>query len=837
MQPALTYLANTIEANGRTIPYSTVTAIDFTSAPPLGPWVTADAATIEPLADDQIVLNAWAAQQLQAKPGDSVRLSWFEPETRDGQIRERNADFRLAAVAAMEDAAADPALTPGVAGVTDQLTMADWDPPFPFDAKRIRKQDEDYWKQYRATPKAFVSLATGRKLWQSRFGRTTSLRIAPKPGETVDDLTRQLSLDPGALGFVFQPVKRQGLQAASGATPFDVLFLMFSMFLILAAVMLIALLFRLGVQQRAGEIGTLLALGFTRRRVSRLLTVEGLIVAGVAGVVGVLAGVAYAALMIAGLGTWWLAAIGTPFLHLHVSARSLMVGYASGLIVAATTIAWTVRHSLRASAARLMAGQCTDAPPGIGRRSRLVATVSGAALTAALVAGLAATQLSEEARAGAFFGAGALVLAASWAWIGSQLRGAATGPAIAVGRGNLLWLAMRNAARYPGRSTLSIGLVASACFLIVSVSAFRLDPIGQTPSFGSGDGGFALVAQSAQPIYQDLNTKEGRAELGFPPQAEPLLRDARVMAFRVRSGDDASCLNLYRPRQPRILGVPPALIDRGGFEWAASDANTPEERANPWRLLNRKLQPDADGTPRVPVVLEKNTAMYALHLWKGVGETFDVTDVAGRPLRLVVVGLLNNGIFQGDLLITESAFLQAFPDTSGFRFFLVETAPDRIAEVRTLLDDTLGDYGLATQTTAERLAGFLVVQNTYLSTFQSLGGLGLLLGTLGLAAVQMRSVMERRGELALLRAVGFRRRRLGWLVLFESGVLLLGGMAAGLLAAAVAVLPHVMSGHAMIPWAGLAGTLLVVLACGLLASLTAVRATVKAPVVAALRGE
>jgi len=36
--------------------------------------------------------------------------------------------------------------------------------------------------------------------------------------------------------------------------------------------------------------------------------------------------------------------------------------------------------------------------------------------------------------------------------------------------------------------------------------------------------------------------------------------------------------------------------------------------------------------------------------------------------------------------------------------------------------------------TPEKLAAFHRVENTYLSTFQALGGLGLLLGTLGLGA-------------------------------------------------------------------------------------------------------
>src|SRR4029078_9338483 len=102
-----------------------------------------------------------------------------------------------------------------------------------------------------------------------------------------------------------------------------------------------------------------------------------------------------------------------------------------------------------------------------------------------------------------------------------------------------------------------------------------------------------------------------------------------------------------------------------------------------------------------------------------------------------------------------------------------------VSAVAGALEEGLGVFGFDAQKTTERLAEFLAVQNTYLSTFQSLGGLGLLLGTFGLATVQLRNVLERRGELALLRATGFRRRRLAQLVMIENGLLLLGGLAVG----------------------------------------------------------
>src|SRR4030095_10824534 len=113
-----------------------------------------------------------------------------------------------------------------------------------------------------------------------------------------------------------------------------------------------------------------------------------------------------------------------------------------------------------------------------------------------------------------------------------------------------------------------------------------------------------------------------------------------------------------------------------------------------------------------------------------------------------------------------------------------------------------------------RLAEFNAVQNTYLNTFQILGGLGLILGSVGLGLVVLRNVYERRGELAVLQAVGFTRNRLQHLVLLEHAVLLLAGIVLGVASALVAVLPAVATPGSEFPWRSLSVTLLVVLVNG-----------------------
>ena len=147
------------------------------------------------------------------------------------------------------------------------------------------------------------------------------------------------------------------------------------------------------------------------------------------------------------------------------------------------------------------------------------------------------------------------------------------------------------------------------------------------------------------------------------------------------------------------------------------------------------------------------------------------------------------------------------------------------------IETALQPYGVDTERVSRRLSDFLAVQNTYLSTFQMLGGLGLLVGTFGLAAVMMRNVIERRPEIALLRALGFRATRILWLILVENTVLLFWGIATGTASALIAMLPHLLSTGADVPWLELAITLAAVLTIGTVAVIfpiwTAMRVSVR----------
>jgi hypothetical protein len=423
-----------------------------------------------------------------------------------------------------------------------------------------------------------------------------------------------------------------------------------------------------------------------------------------------------------------------------------------------------------------------------------------------------------------FFGSGALWLTASlaavWAWMRRRRH------ALVSGHGSLALarLGVRNAARHPARSLLTAGLLASAVFLVVAVESFHRGTVQETLDPHAGTGGFTLLGESNLPMYQDLNDDEKRIrELDFPDNSTDVLRDVHFYGLRLRAGDDASCLNLYQANRPRLLGVPAALISLNRFRIQ------PADQENPWQLL----QGDAAGV--IPAFADATTAEFMLK--KKLGDIVEMPDEQGRPVQLRLVGLLQDSIFQSQLLVSEANFLKLYPSHEGYNFYLIDAPPDRTTAVKNQLETNLAERGFEVTPTARRLESYWAVENTYLATFQALGGLGVVLGALGLAVVLLRTIWERRAELALLRALGFRRSALGWLVLAENSFLLVLGLGVGALTALLTVVPHLARTSGEVPVIRIAELLGLVLVVGLGAGALAVATSLRAPLVPALRRE
>ncbi|NIM02142.1 MAG: FtsX-like permease family protein, partial [Acidobacteria bacterium] len=603
------YLANAMRAGNRLIPYSLVAAVDTTAAPGGARLQTTAGVTADVPGSREILLNTWAAADLGVAVGDTLELDYYAVGPRE-ELIDRTVELTVSGIVAIEGLGADPTLTPEYPGIQQAEDLASWDPPFPVDLDLVREEDEDYWDRYGATPKAFLGASTGEELWATRFGHTTSARLGTAPGSTLDATMEAFrtamleAIPPASAGMAFRPLKAEGLTAARGATDFAMLFVSFSFFLILSAALLIGLLFGLGVERRAREIGLMLAVGYPVSKVRNGFLAEGAVLAATGSALGLAGGVGYAWLMMAGLRSLWVGAVGSSRLYLHVGALSLPIGWAVSMVVILAAIAITVRRVRKVPPPQLLAGSLATARTS--RRRRITPLLAWAGLglaVASVIYGLASGQADNP---GLAFGAGAMLLISGLAFFALWCRGSRSRGMGLAANTAIAGMAARNSAWNPGRSILSVALVASACFTIVMVAASKQEFGDELRRRDSGTGGFPLIAEAEVPLHQNLDREEDRAELGFDDDALARLQGVEVIPLRSQPGDDASCLNLYQPESPRLIGVPDLLIDRGGFAFQKT-LPLPEGETNPWVLLRDEIEPAV-----VPAFADANSAMWIL---------------------------------------------------------------------------------------------------------------------------------------------------------------------------------------------------------------------------------
>jgi len=817
----LTYLVNGIEFDGNETPYSMATGAEGQGS----------SIYAEGLADDEVIVSQWLADDLGLQPDDEITLTYFVV-SKGRNLEEESAKFTIKGVVAMDDPELNGSWTPAFPGLLNVDDVDDWEPGIPIDKSVIRDKDEDYWDEYRATPKLFVSLAAAQKMWSNRFGDTTSVRF-PSAAVSTEEFEAGFRghLKLSDLGIVVRDLAGEAEAAVGKSFDFGGLFAAMSFFLMIAALILTGLVFVFGIEQRRSQIGLLLAMGMTPRKVRRIFLLEAALLAVGSAAAGLFGGWVYTKLALRGMsGAWQAAASGIEFVY-DFRGQTLLIAWLATVLMALVVVWFASRAVMKVKPSELISGG--DGTAGIAGPKPLKKCWSVWLGLLSLVAGLgcllAPKAPGSMAEQGLFFGAGFLLTMTGLCIAALGLRQLERGREKLPTLGSL---GRQNAVRRTGRSLAVIGLMAAGVFMVTAVNSFRLDGNAGADSRSSGTGGFALSAQSTLPIYEDLNSDQGREKFGLTSMPADKVD---VVAFRVSDGDDASCLNLNRAQQPRLMGVAAqSLADRKAFSFASSK-KLADEAASAWNLL----EPSTDEPGVIPGVIDLNTATYALGGLK-VGDRMAYETASGERFDVELVGMLNGSLLQGSVIVSEAAFIEQFPDAGGYRYFLVDVEPrEKSDAVAKLMTRMLEDRGLSVGTAADKLNEFNAVQNTYLSIFSTLGGLGILLGTVGLAVVVGRNVLERRGQLGLMQAFGFTRKRLGRMVLAEHWFLHVFGVLLGVAAAAVAVAPKLVArgDDSGLPLTLLAGVNAAILIGGLVFCVLAAKLVLRGPLMDAIRSE
>lgn len=808
---ALTYLVNTFADRQKQTPYSFVTASD----PPVLPS--------NPGADG-IIINRWLADDLQARKGDTLRLDYFVI----GPLRTlstRSKPFVVTEIVPTDGSIPAKSLMPSFPGLSDAGSCRDWNTGIPIDLKRIRDKDEQYWNHFRGSPKAYISLETGQQLWGNRFGNCTAIRFRESdiPSDSLKHLFLQ-KYTPDMAGIEVVAVRQTGKSAAANSVDFGSLFLYLSFFVIVGSILLIVLVYSLNTETRTRESAVLAGIGFSRKRIVRLRLLESAPVIIAGSIVGVAVGIAYNQLLLDGLNTLWQGAVRTHMLFMSLNPGTLAVGACSGMILALVSVGWVTLRKLKNPVSGLMRAaqtlQMESGKPGKSR-SGIISLIS-LGISILLVGYSIITGAFQDATL--FLSAGALFLISAISFFAWRLGKPTFDSDSQMSLGAL---SIRNAGRNRSRSLSVIIILALGVFSVVLTGAYRKTFYGSENSVKSGTGGYLLWVETTLPLPFNLNSTEGKNRLIANQPAE--LDSVHFLQLHSIEGDDASCLNLNQVQKPRILGVPAASFDhKGAFSFVKLAKGIDPE--HPWKALDESY-----GNHTYPAYADQTVIQYGLK--KALGDTLTFYNDQGQSVHFILKGGLDNSVFQGNLLVSDKVVTSQFPSAGGSKVMLVDAPSGKQLSVTEVLEKSLPDYGIDVTSASERLAEFNSVENTYLTVFMVLGGLGLLLGTFGLGLVLMRNMLERRHELAVLLAMGYKKYQLVKLVLYEYAFLLLAGVISGTLSAFLGILPSLVSPVYTIQPGFLLMLILAIVAGGVLWIYSASRIMLKQNLVSSLKEE
>jgi ABC-type antimicrobial peptide transport system permease subunit len=852
----LTYLVNDIISKGKSTPYS------FVSAMASGP-------DGKRLNGNEIIINNWLASDLQVKAGDSITLRYFIAGL-SGTLREKSTVFIIKSITDIHSVPFSMDLMPDFPGIKNTLNCRDWETGTMVDLSRIRDKDEYYWKQYKGTPKAFISLEQGRKLWQNPFGSYTAFRFTSTEKNVLLQTKAIMGrISPAALGLAFRPVHEEGLHSAQNSTDFGELFLSLGALIVISGLLLSGMLFSFFLQNRTEEAGLLYTIGFRKRKLIRLFLFETLIFIIAGSLAGTGLAIGYTRLILYALNTVWQGAVHTSMLTIHIRPEALIIGFLSGILISLIVLSGVLFKNLRRPPASVIKKHGTAGITNTVNRKRISLIITILSFAASAVILIAGMTRGRSFSSPVFMAAGSLFLLGMASFIYYRLIHYRSD--YSDENKGLLRLVLQNAGINRSRTVTAVTMFALGTFTILITGANRKIIGSDIQDNHSGTGGFLYWIQTTVPFRIDLNSMAGRTKTGL--EDEPLVQKINFVNLYTVRGDDASCLNLNRVKNPQLIGVPCGLFEGlHAFSFTGLDNGT--DGRHPWQGLQDQKAGDV-----IPGYADQTVITWGLE--KKIGDTIQYWDEAGNVFGVRLAGGLDNSIFQGNILVSDSLLRKYYPSTSNTTIILARGGgrnpdlsgrgggrnpdlsgrdggrnpesqaggvakneeplarggadiPDSLAR---LLETRLYEYGAVVTPAASRLAEFNSVENTYLSVFMMLGGLGVLLGTIGLAVLLLKNLLERRFEVALYTALGFPEKLRKRLIFSEYFFILLSGLTIGITAAFIGSLPTILYSARSISWIFTTGLIALVFFNGIFWIYIAIRTLPRSDPAKILRSE
>ncbi len=494
--------------------------------------------------------------------------------------------------------------------------------------------------------------------------------------------------------------------------------------------------FSMLVAQRLRELALLRAVGAGRGQVGRSVVAEALIVGVIGSLLGLLAGIALAYGLAAVLNAFDL---GLPTGTMAVLPRTVLVAFAVGLLVTVVSAYAPARRASRIPPVQAMREEFASA--GDSLRGR---TIAGAVLAVAGVVLVVLGSRNTGGGAAAVVGVGALALILAVLFAAPAL----SRPVLAA----LGWLirpfgpigqmARNNAIRNPRRTAATAFALTLGLMLVTAIGM-----LGESAKVSIS----RLVDQGVEADY----VLAGPPMMGVPAGASDAVRE------KVPAAAD-------------VVGLRGVALKIGDDDEFGTSPDGPLEQ-----VVNIEILSGTASLGDSDILLSEDEAT---EHGVGAGEQLVINTLGGAEIPLTVSGVYADSQVLGPLIVPTAVYEKAMPVSMRTEAaVLIKAAPDAdLAAMRTDLERATEEFVIVQVQDREQFKGENAKQiNNMLAILYGLLALAVVIAVLGIVNTLALSVVERRREIGMLRAVGTQRSQVRRTIYLESMLIAVFGALVG----------------------------------------------------------
>jgi len=588
-----------------------------------------------------------------------------------------------------------------------------------------------------------------------KYGTFDEINVIAADGASVSELQRRIEAVTGP-GVEVETPAGKGDEANESLAGLDIVLYFFSGMALFVGAFLILNSFNMTVLQRMREIGTMRALGASRRRLALSVVVEALVLAAIGAAIGLALGIGLAELLAAAMRSFF----GLPLSALEVTPAAAIIAVAVGLLA---TVAGALHPALRAGRIppiqALTGGRTIERPPGLKRALLGLALF----LPGLAIGGLYWFSNQSGGAFAALVGVGSTVVM----FVGMVLLA----PFVVMPLIRLLSIPAR--AVMPAEGRLAADSVranplrtsATAAALVITLSVVVVNATMSQSFVGS------ISDELDARFSRDLTVQPA----GFSEYGGPTTSIARPLRERIAGLPEAGTVTprriVYMLHLP-VSDEPGLLVAVDPEAWPRVDRSAYEGASTAEAM---------SGLAAGGVVLGKG---FSDETGIGVGDTIPLKGAGGAREAPVVATIDTFEASGNEVMVSLGTMKHVYGIETDSVLAVTAASPD----VRPLLETKVH------RLLADRYPGYEAVSNTefkqhyeeeidrQFAFFNAIIGIAVIVGLLGIVNTLSMSVMERTREIGVLRALGGSRWRVRRAMLDESLLISLGGCLAGIAA-------------------------------------------------------